>query len=228
MGLAKHSLRENRRRNRVLLVEDNLVNQKLTMRLLEKRDFEVAIAGDGKFALDLLEKESFDLVLMDAQMPNMDGFEATTAIREKEKSTRRHIPIIAMTAHALKGDEERCIATGMDAYISKPIRTNELFTTVEKFLDKSEQDANRTRSDNRTAHFLLQRCTGHRLQQNQPRLLPSAAESILLVRSYSAISITHRQRLESTPRSLGVYLLVRRRNRRGSQLTGEGAEADSR
>jgi len=134
--VTKHSLRENRKRHHILLVEDNLVNQKLAMRLLEKRGFEVAVAGDGRVALDRLEKESFDLVLMDVQMPIMDGFEATTAIREKEKSTLRYIPIIAMTAHALKGDEERCIAAGMDAYVSKPIRTNELFAIIEKFLDK--------------------------------------------------------------------------------------------
>jgi two-component system sensor histidine kinase/response regulator len=136
MLVTKHSLRENRKRNYILLVEDNLVNQKLAMRLLEKRGFEVAVAGDGKAALDHLEKESFDLVLMDVQMPIMDGFEATITIREKEKSTLGHIPIIAMTAHALKGDEERCIAAGMDAYVSKPIRTNELFAIIEKFLDK--------------------------------------------------------------------------------------------
>ena len=132
-----HSLRENRNRCRVLLAEDNLVNQKLASRLLQKRGFEVTIAGDGQAALDELGKESFDLVLMDVQMPNMGGFEATAAIRQREKTTGLHIPIIAMTAHALKGDEERCITAGMDAYLSKPIRTTELFTTIERFLDTS-------------------------------------------------------------------------------------------
>jgi two-component system, sensor histidine kinase and response regulator len=129
-----HSLRENRNRRQILLAEDNLVNQTLASRLLEKRGFRVTIAGDGRAALDELERESFDLVLMDVQMPKMGGFEATAAIREREKTTGLHIPIIAMTGHALKGDAERCIAAGMDAYLSKPIRTIELFTTIERFL----------------------------------------------------------------------------------------------
>jgi CheY-like chemotaxis protein len=132
-------LRENRSRCRVLLAEDNLVNQKVASRLLEKRGFEVTVAGDGQVALNELEKESFDVVLMDVEMPNMDGFEATATIREREKSTGGHILIIAMTAHALKGDQERCIVAGMDAYVSKPIRTNELFATIERLLGKSAE-----------------------------------------------------------------------------------------
>jgi CheY-like chemotaxis protein len=118
----------------VLLVEDNLVNQKLASRLLEKRGFAVTVAGDGRLALDELAKASFDIVLMDVQMPNMDGEEATVAIRAREKISGGHVPIIAMTAHALKGDAERLIAAGMDAYVSKPIRTQELFDTIEKLL----------------------------------------------------------------------------------------------
>jgi signal transduction histidine kinase/CheY-like chemotaxis protein/ABC-type amino acid transport substrate-binding protein len=129
--VTKHTLREERHRNRILLAEDNLVNQTLAMRLLEKRGFQVTVAGDGRAALDALEKEPFDAILMDVQMPEMDGFETTAAIRNKEKSTGTHIPIIAMTAHALKGDQERCLAAGMDAYVSKPIRTSELFKTIE-------------------------------------------------------------------------------------------------
>jgi len=132
-----HSLRENRKRRRVLLAEDNLVNQKLALRLLEKRGFEVTIAGDGQAALNELERQSFDVVLMDVQMPNMGGFQATAAIREREKTTGLHVPIIAMTAHALKGDKERCLAAGMDDYLSKPIRTTELFTTIESFIGTS-------------------------------------------------------------------------------------------
>ena len=122
-----HSLRENPKRCRILLAEDNLVNQKLASRLLENR----------QAALCKLEKESFALVLMDVQMPNMGGFEAAAAIREREKTTGLHIPIIAMTAHALKGDEERCITAGMDAYLSKPMRTTELFAQIEKFIGAS-------------------------------------------------------------------------------------------
>ena len=137
--VTKHSLQENRSRWRILLVEDNLVNQRLALRLLEKRGFEVTIAGDGQAALDELKKSVFDLVLMDVQMPTMDGFEATAAIREIEKLGRGHIPIVAMTAHALKGDQERCIAAGMDAYISKPIQTTELYTTIENCILSSNK-----------------------------------------------------------------------------------------
>lgn len=137
--VTQHSLREIRNRCRVLLAEDNPVNQMLATRLLEKRGFDVTVAEDGKVALGALSKSSFDVVLMDIQMPNMGGFEATAAIRSREKSTGAHIPIIAMTAHALKGDEERCIAAGMDAYVSKPIRTSELFATIERFTGRSEE-----------------------------------------------------------------------------------------
>jgi CheY-like chemotaxis protein len=137
--VTRHTLREARHRSRILLVEDNAVNQTLAVRLLEKRGYTVTVAGDGRQALTAMDKEHFDLVLMDVQMPEMDGFEATAAIREKERSGGKHIPIIAMTAHALKGDEERCLSAGMDAYISKPIRTNELFATIEKFLGNSEE-----------------------------------------------------------------------------------------
>jgi two-component system, sensor histidine kinase and response regulator len=134
--VTRHSLRELKNRLHLLLAEDNAVNQTLTVRLLEKRGYIVSVAGDGMEAVAALEKEDFDLVLMDVQMPQMDGFEATAAIREKEKRGGKRTPIIAMTAHALKGDEERCLAAGMDAYISKPIRTHELFATIETVMEK--------------------------------------------------------------------------------------------
>jgi len=132
--VTRHTLRETQNRARILLAEDNAVNQTLAVRLLEKRGYTVVVAGDGKAAITALEKESFDLVLMDIQMPGMDGFEATSAIREKEKRMGGHIPIVAMTAHALKGDQERCFAAGMDGYVTKPIRTSELFSAIEKLL----------------------------------------------------------------------------------------------
>jgi two-component system, sensor histidine kinase and response regulator len=140
--VTRHTLREGRNRSRVLLVEDNSVNQALAMRLLEKRGYLVTVAGNGREGVAALEREDFDVVLMDVQMPEMDGFEATAVIRERERQVGRHTPIVAMTAHALKGDEERCLSAGMDAYISKPIRTIELFTTIEKALGKKpESDA---------------------------------------------------------------------------------------
>jgi len=132
--VTRHMLRETKHRWRVLLAEDNAVNRTLAVRLLEKRGYTVSVAADGRAALAAFEREHFDVVLMDVQMPEMDGFEATAGIRAKEKSTGGHIPIIAMTAHSLKGDQERCLAAGMDGYVSKPIRTNELFSTIEKVL----------------------------------------------------------------------------------------------
>jgi two-component system, sensor histidine kinase and response regulator len=111
---------------RVLLVEDNAVNQRLAARLLEKRGHRVVVAGNGQEALTALAKGAFDLVLMDVQMPVMDGLEATAAIRNKEQFSGDHQLVIALTAHAMKGDQLRCLDAGMDGYLSKPIRTQEL------------------------------------------------------------------------------------------------------
>jgi CheY-like chemotaxis protein len=110
----------------ILLVDDNRVNQKVATRLLEKRGHHVVLAGNGNEALAALTQHSFDLVLMDVHMPSMDGFEATLAIREHEKTTGLHQSIVAMTALAMKGDRERCMAAGMDGYISKPIDLQQL------------------------------------------------------------------------------------------------------
>ena len=136
--VTRHFLRETRNRAHVLLAEDNAVNQTLAVRLLERRGYNVTVAGNGREALIAMERGHVDLILMDVQMPEMDGFEATAIIRQKERSTGGHIPIVAMTAHALKGDEERCLAAGMDAYVSKPIRTNELFAIIERVLGKGD------------------------------------------------------------------------------------------
>jgi two-component system, sensor histidine kinase and response regulator len=110
----------------VLLVEDNAVNQRLATRMLEKRGHRVVLAGNGREALEALEKRVFDLIFMDVQMPEMDGFQAAAAIREKETGTGTHLPIVALTAHAMEGDRERCLAAGMDGYLTKPIRPREL------------------------------------------------------------------------------------------------------
>jgi signal transduction histidine kinase/CheY-like chemotaxis protein len=128
-----HPLHE-RRRLIILLVEDNPVNEVLATRVLERRGHEVTVARNGRAALEALEKQAPDLVLMDVQMPEMDGFEATAAIRQGELETGKHIPIIAMTAHAMSGDKERCLAAGMDGYVSKPIRADDLFSVVEQVL----------------------------------------------------------------------------------------------
>ncbi|MFV2067979.1 MAG: response regulator [Pirellulales bacterium] len=121
-----------RRSLRVLLAEDSPVNQKVAVTLLEKWGHRVTVAGTGKRAVADLEQGTFDLIIMDVQMPEMDGLEATTAIRQRERSTGEHIPIVALTAHAMKGDRQRCLAAGMDAYVTKPVHTEELFDVIEQ------------------------------------------------------------------------------------------------
>jgi two-component system sensor histidine kinase/response regulator len=148
------SLPESQRRLHILLAEDNAINQRVAVGMLEKRGHTVVVAGNGKEALAAAESESFDLILMDVQMPEMDGFEATRAIREKEERARStlspqssvlspqdpglrtlgpglfHIPIVAMTAHAMKDDRERCLEAGMDGYVSKPLQAQQLFEVI--------------------------------------------------------------------------------------------------
>jgi CheY-like chemotaxis protein len=114
----------------VLLVEDNATNRLLAVSLLEKEGHTVETATNGKEALAALAKRPFDVVLMDIQMPEMDGFEATARIREHEQGSGEHMPIVAMTAHAMKGDRERCLQAGMDGYVSKPVRAGELYQAL--------------------------------------------------------------------------------------------------
>jgi PAS domain S-box-containing protein len=115
---------------RVLLAEDNAVNQKLASRLLERRGHTVAVATNGRQALEMLDTQGFDLVVMDVSMPEMDGFEAAAAIRAREESGA-HIPILAMTAHAMKGDREKCLGAGMDGYVAKPVQAAQLFAAID-------------------------------------------------------------------------------------------------
>jgi PAS domain S-box-containing protein len=117
---------------RVLLVEDNVINQKLGLRLLEKQGHTVVLAGNGREGLELLEKQPFDLVLMDVQMPELDGLEATRLLRRREEGTSRHVPVLAMTAYAMKGDREKCLEAGMDGYLTKPIQPQELYGAIEE------------------------------------------------------------------------------------------------
>ena len=119
----------------VLVAEDNLVNQKLARRLLEKQGFEVDLVADGVAAVEAMAARSYDLVLMDVQMPRMDGLEATSAIRDLEsRNGAVRVPIIALTANAIQGDRERCLEAGMDGYLAKPIRPAELLKTIAEFL----------------------------------------------------------------------------------------------
>jgi CheY-like chemotaxis protein len=122
----------------VLLVEDNPVNQKLAVTVLQRRGHKVSLAANGVEALQALEKRSFDLILMDMQMPVMGGMDATKVIREQEKATGGRVPIIAMTAYAMKGDREKCLEAGMDGYVTKPIQTRALFGAIEEAMRGSK------------------------------------------------------------------------------------------
>ncbi len=131
-ALSREPASEPRQQLRILLAEDNLVNQKVAARLLEKHGQIVKIAATGRQALAAWEQQEFDLILMDVQMPEMDGIETTTAIRLREQTSGAHIPIIALTAHAMSGDRDACLAAGMDGFVTKPIRTDDLFREIRR------------------------------------------------------------------------------------------------
>ena len=141
--ITRYTIQEAHRRLNVLLAEDNPVNQALTVRLLEKRGHRVAVASDGRDAMKNLERESFDLILMDVQMPEMDGFATTRMIRKREEEHGGHIPIVAMTAYATKEDRERCFQSGMDDYVSKPIKAEQLFMVMEKLVNTLKGEKNK-------------------------------------------------------------------------------------
>jgi CheY-like chemotaxis protein/HPt (histidine-containing phosphotransfer) domain-containing protein len=142
--VTKHTLREALRPLHILLAEDNEVNRKITMNILEKRGHTVTSVVNGRDAVAALEardERPFDLILMDVQMPEMDGLEATSIIRQREKTGGGRIPIIALTAHAMKGDRELCLNAGMDSYVSKPLRTDELFAAIRELLMEEMESA---------------------------------------------------------------------------------------
>jgi CheY-like chemotaxis protein len=117
----------------ILVAEDQIINRKIVVQLLEKKGYKVKAVENGREAFELAVSQRFDLILMDVQMPEMDGFDSTQHIRTAEKNKNYHTPIVAMTAHAMKGDREKCLAAGMDHYITKPINPAELYETIEKF-----------------------------------------------------------------------------------------------
>jgi two-component system sensor histidine kinase/response regulator len=119
---------------RILIAEDNPVNQLLLTRLLEKRGHSVKVAANGRLALESAAKVSYDLLLMDVQMPEMDGMEATRVLRERESKTATHLTVIGVTAHAMAGDRERCLQAGMDGYLTKPIRPTELGELLDRLV----------------------------------------------------------------------------------------------
>jgi PAS domain S-box-containing protein len=138
--ITRFSLQKARQTFSILLAEDNIINQKVAARIMENHGHLVKVANNGVEVLSALEKGSFDCILMDVQMPQMDGFQAATMIRKKEKETGQHIPIIAMTAHAMKGDREKCLESGMDDYIAKPINPHEILKKVEQVVNQSQAE----------------------------------------------------------------------------------------
>jgi CheY-like chemotaxis protein/HPt (histidine-containing phosphotransfer) domain-containing protein len=121
------------------VAEDNPTNQKLVSALLDQKGHQVTVVSNGRLAMERAAADSFDVILMDVQMPEMSGLEATAAIREKERGTPAHVPIVALTARAMAGDREQCIAAGMDAYVSKPLRADELFAAIDSVIAPSSQ-----------------------------------------------------------------------------------------
>ena len=118
----------------ILLAEDNLINQKITVSFLKRLGHSVDVADNGRIAIEKFQSHSYDLILMDIQMPEVSGFEATKAIREIEKKSSKHVPIIALTAHALVGDKEKCLDAGMDDYLTKPLSYEELNKSISKYI----------------------------------------------------------------------------------------------
>ena len=121
------------------MAEDNAVNRLVAVRLLEKQGHSVAVACDGRQAVDALSRERFDLALLDIQMPELDGFEVAAAVRAREEGTGRRLPLVAVTAHAMQGDRERCLAAGMDGYVTKPIQMDRLAQAIADVLAVSEE-----------------------------------------------------------------------------------------
>jgi CheY-like chemotaxis protein len=132
--VTRHTLCERQQPQRILLAEDNPVNQHLVVRLLEKQGYTVVVVGDGQAAVAAVAQQPFDVVLMDVQMPLLDGLEATAAIRAQERTTGTHLPILALTAHAMKGDADRCLAAGMDGYLTKPVTAAALTAALDGLL----------------------------------------------------------------------------------------------
>jgi CheY-like chemotaxis protein len=141
--VTRHTISEARKGNvRILVVEDNIVNQKVALSILEKYGFKAEAVANGKEGIRALEMVPYDIVLMDVQMPVMDGMEATRLIRSpKAKVINHDIPIIALTAHAMKGDQARCLEAGMDGYLAKPIKANEMIETIEKYLFEADENS---------------------------------------------------------------------------------------
>jgi signal transduction histidine kinase/CheY-like chemotaxis protein/streptogramin lyase len=197
---------------RILLAEDNEVNQEVTRKILERRGYRVTIARTGQEAVTFVEQDSFDAILMDVQMPEMDGMAATAAIRERERTTGAHVPIIAMTAHAMKGDRERCLNAGMDSYISKPVQAQQIVDTLNQYLLIVERSADIDRSEDEAPFnpaFALDRAEGdHVLLERMVKLFIDQSAK-LLPEMAKALAIGDAQALERAAHklrgSMGIF-----------------------
>ena len=163
----------------ILLAEDSLVNQKLAVALLEKYGNTVVVANNGREALAALKTQQFDFVLMDVQMPDMDGLEATATLREREKETGEHMPVIAMTAYAMKGDRQRCLAAGMDDYVSKPIHAEALFDTIAAVLGHTPDTGLRGKSAGEVAKSVIDWDVALEAVDGEESLLRTLVEAVL-------------------------------------------------
>ncbi len=185
---------------RVLVVEDHPLNQRLIMILLQKKGHWGHLAANGKEALAVLEQETFDLVLMDVQMPEMNGFDATARIRQREQGTGRHVPIIAMTAHAMTGDRERCLGAGMDGYVAKPIRPEELFGVMADLAGPAPKEAPAPTAAVFDPDAVLERMDGDRdffremaglFEDKVPRLLEEVRQALAKGNGSRLYAATH-------------------------------------
>ena len=197
---------------RVLVAEDNVVNQEVAVGLLARAGHQAVVASNGREALALLEQEPFDLILMDVQMPELDGLETTAAIREQEASTGRHIPIVAVTAHAMKGDAERCLAAGMDAYVAKPLQARELDPVIGRLTDGATREASGRGTVDEA--LLLERVGGDRQALRRLVTLFLADAPKLMTRIHQALERSDGSaRPVRRPRPQGVGLELRRARR---------------
>jgi CheY-like chemotaxis protein len=227
---------------RILVTEDNAINRAVATGILEKQGHSLVHAGNGREALRILEKASFDLILMDVQMPEMDGFEATHHIREREAATNRHTPIVAMTAHAMAGDRERCLAAGMNDYIAKPIRKEDLARVITAYGPAAAPGVPQTMAPSLadaevssvfTGEELLEVCDGDDelrrklislFNENTPEILDAIRESIAR-RDFPALARAAHKLLSSVG-ALGArraQLLTARLEEQGQRDDFEGA-----
>ncbi len=185
---------------KILLAEDNLVNQKVAYNLLSEEGYHVVIANNGHEVLNLLKKEPFDLILMDIQMPEMSGMEATQAIRTQEQETGKHIPIIAVTAHAMKGDREKCIEAGMDDYISKPVNPKQLYDVIKNFYsDTATKEASNESYDH---GMVMERVGGDETLMREIVNIFVEESPVLLNEIEGAINLKDAKKLERSAHSL--------------------------